>query len=49
MKKIYLSTLAIVLIGMTMAGCNEDKATKTEVKVPAAQTLLTQAEKVGYT
>ena len=52
MNKIYLSTLAIALIGMTMTGCNEEKAaTVTTVKTPppAEKTLSTQAEKVGYT
>ena len=48
MKKIYLSTLAIALVGLTMSGCNEDKTPKTEAKAPVAQTLSTQKEKVGY-
>lgn len=48
MKKIYLSTLAFALVGMTMTGCNEDKSAKTEAVKPAAITLSTQAEKVGY-
>ena len=51
MKKIYLSTLVIALIGITMTGCNEDKGA---TKAPAAATptakttLTTQQEKVGY-
>ena len=46
MKKIYLSTLAIALVGITMAGCNEDKASKaTTAETPA---LTTQEQKVGY-
>jgi len=45
MKKIYLSTLAIALVGMTMAGCNEDKtATAKTAETP----LTTQEQKVGY-
>jgi FKBP-type peptidyl-prolyl cis-trans isomerase FklB len=46
MKKIYLSTLAIALVGITMAGCNEDKTDK----AAAAETpaLTTQEQKVGY-
>ena len=41
MKKIYLSTLAIALVGITMAGCNEEK----KAEAPA---LTTQEQKVGY-
>ena len=51
MKKIYLSTLAIALIGITMTGCNEDKAVKSAAKTPAVEntsSLSTQQEKVGY-
>jgi len=50
MKKIYLSTLAIALVGLTMTGCNEDKSSKTATSTaPAAKTTLTtQQEKVGY-
>ena len=50
MKKIYLSTLAIALIGITMTGCNEDKAANTAAQAPTASTptLSTQQEKVGY-
>ena len=50
MKKIYLSTLAIALVGITMTGCNEDKTTKasTEAAPAAKTTLTTQQEKVGY-
>ncbi len=46
MKKIYLSTLAIALIGITMAGCNEDKTAKT--KTAETPALTTQEQKVGY-
>lgn len=46
MKKIYLSTLAIALVGMTMTGCNE--SSKTEAQKPAAPALTTQEQKVGY-
>ncbi len=52
MKKIYLSTLAIALVGITMTGCNEEKAaavTTVKTPPPAEKTLSTQAEKVGYT
>ena len=51
MKKIYLSTLAIALIGITMTGCNEDKGTakaSTAATPTAKTTLTTQQEKVGY-
>jgi len=50
MKKIYLSTLAIALVGITMAGCNEDKTTKASSEAtPTTKTALTtQQEKVGY-
>ncbi|MEN8147943.1 MAG: FKBP-type peptidyl-prolyl cis-trans isomerase [Campylobacterota bacterium] len=48
MKKIYLSTLVFALVTMTITGCNEDKPAKTEAAKPAAMTLSTQAEKVGY-
>jgi len=44
MKKIYLSTLAIAVIGITMAGCNEEKKAETA----AAPALTTQEQKVGY-
>ncbi len=44
MKKIYLSTLAIALVGITMTGCNEEK--KAETAETAA--LTTQEQKVGY-
>ncbi len=44
MKKIYLSTLAIALIGITMTGCNEGKKADT-AEAPA---LTTQEQKVGY-
>lgn len=46
MKKIYLSTLAIALIGITMAGCNEDKAAT--AKTAEVSALTTQEQKVGY-
>ncbi|MDA3945998.1 MAG: FKBP-type peptidyl-prolyl cis-trans isomerase [Helicobacteraceae bacterium] len=46
MKKIYLSTLAIALVGMTMAGCNEDKAAK--AKTDEVSAFTTQEQKVGY-
>lgn len=51
MKKIYLSTLAIALIGMTMAGCNEDKVAKNADKQEATAkkvALTTPQEKLGY-
>lgn len=48
MKKIYLSTLAFALVGMTMAGCNDDKSATAETAKPSAATLTTQEEKVGY-
>ena len=51
MKKIYLSTLAIALIGLTMTGCNEDKGHSkgSAAATPAAKTTLsTQQDKVGY-
>ena len=41
MKKIYLSTLAIALVGITMTGCNEEKASE-------RPELTTQEQKVGY-
>lgn len=41
MNKIYLSTLAIALVGITMAGCNEEKTAE-------APALTTQEQKVGY-
>jgi len=44
MKKIYLSTLAIALVGITMAGCNEEKKAETA----SAPALSTQEQKVGY-
>jgi FKBP-type peptidyl-prolyl cis-trans isomerase FklB len=44
MKKIYLSTLAIALVGITMTGCNEEKKAET-AETPA---LTTQEQKVGY-
>ena len=46
MKKIYLSTLAIALVGLTMTGCNEDKASN--AKTAEAPALTTQEQKVGY-
>ena len=50
MKKIYLSTLAIALIGITMTGCNEDKAAKSAAPTAAtsSSSLSTQQQKVGY-
>lgn len=42
MRKIYLSTLAIAVIGLTMSGCNEEKATDT------AKEMTTPQEKLGY-
>jgi len=51
MKKIYLSTLAIALIGLTMSGCNEDKVAKAaDAQEAAAQNvaLTTSQEKLGY-
>ena len=42
MKKIYLSTLAFALIGLTMTACNED-ASKVE-----STPLTTPQQKVGY-
>jgi FKBP-type peptidyl-prolyl cis-trans isomerase FklB len=47
MKKIYLSTLTIALIGLTMAGCNEEKTANTVSKAETT-TLTTQEQKVGY-
>jgi len=51
MKKIYLSTLAIALVGLTMTGCNEDKVAKNaDIQEVAAKkvTLSTPQEKLGY-
>ena len=48
MKKIYLSTLAIALIGLTMAGCNEDKPTEAATATSSKMTLSTQQDKAGY-
>ena len=51
MKKIYLSTLAIALVGMTMTGCNEDKVAKAaDAQEVQAKTvaLSTPQEKLGY-
>jgi len=51
MKKIYLSTLAIALVGLTMSGCNEDKVAKAaDTQEAAAQNvaLTTPQEKLGY-
>jgi len=51
MKKIYLSTLAIALIGITMSGCNEDKVAKNADKQEASAkkvSLTTSQEKLGY-
>lgn len=46
MKKIYLSTLAIALIGITMSGCNENKASS--AKTAEATALTTPEQQVGY-
>ena len=51
MKKIYLSTLAIALVGLTMTGCNEDKVAKNaDAQETAAKKveLTTTQEKLGY-
>jgi len=51
MKKIYLSTLAIALVGLTMSGCNEEKAAKTlstQENTSDKVTLSTPQEKLGY-
>lgn len=49
MKKIYLSTLAIAVLGLTMAGCGDEKATKaaaTPAQMPTA--ITTEKQKIGY-
>jgi len=51
MKKIYLSTLAVALVGMTMTGCNEDKVAKSANAQEASAKkveLKTEQEKLGY-
>ena len=47
MRKIYLSTLVIAVIGVTMSGCNEEKATNA-TDTAKEVTLSTPQEKLGY-
>ena len=52
MKKIYLSTIAIALVGLTMTACNDEKkesaSTHTAASKSAAVQLTTLEQKSGY-